>query len=281
MYSRKNKKFLFLTAFLGYQHSLKRNSFSSSNLSNLPFKPIKSYYDLHLLRTQLLILKENKQKSGIYCIFNNLNGKFYIGSAITNRINTRFRNHCIHGTGSSLLKKSINKYGLENFSFFILEYYPGFVHKENMKKAHLNLLSRETYYINLLNPYYNILTSGFSSLGYKHSEETINKMKMNYSETRKLKIGNLNKNKSLSNETKSLLSKKIKLRYIETNYKEFLSKRFSKPIILYKKDGIFDSEYNSIQEFCKKFKCCTKTVNKCLKSNTLFRDLGYLKYKTK
>lgn len=268
-----------MTAFLGYKHSLKRNF--SSNLSNLPFKPVKTYCDLHQLNTQLQILKENKFKSGIYCIYNNLNNKFYIGSAITNRINMRFRNHCIHGTGSSLLKKAIDKYGLSNFSFYIIEYYPGFVHKENLQKAHLNLLNRETYYLNLLKPSYNILTSTFSSLNYKHNEETIQKMKMNYSEARKSRIGNLNKNKSLSNETKFLLSQKMKLRYLETDFKQFLSKHFSKPIILYNKDGTLNSEYDSIQQFCKKYKCCTKTVNKCLKYNNLFRNLGYLKYKTK
>ena len=140
--------------------SLKRNFSNDQNSSNLPFKFIKKYSDLHLTETQLKILHENKFKSGIYMIYNNINGKFYIGCAITNRINVRFRNNCIHGTGSSLLYKSIKKYGLENFHFYILEYYPGFIHKENLKKAHLDLLSIETKYINLLNPKYNILEIG-------------------------------------------------------------------------------------------------------------------------
>ena len=83
-------------------------------------------------------------------IINIKNGKFYIGSAITNRINVRFRNHCIFKTGGSkILNKSIEKYGLENFCFLILEYFAGFVHKEDLKKAHLELLKRETYFINL------------------------------------------------------------------------------------------------------------------------------------
>ena len=100
-------------------------------------------------------------------IINLINGKFYIGSAITNRINVRFRNHCIHGTGSSRLNKAIKKYDLVNFAFVILEYYPGLIHKENLKSNHLKLIALETEYINKLNPEYNILQSGFSSKGYK------------------------------------------------------------------------------------------------------------------
>ncbi len=254
-----------MTAFLGLNNSLKRN-YSISNSSNLSFKYKKKYNDLHLTKTQLKILQENKFKSGIYLIKNKINGKFYIGSAITNRISVRFRNHCIHGTGSSILNKAIKKYGLENFTFYILEYYPGFIHKENFKKGHLDLLAIETKYINLFNPSYNILTQSNSSLDYKHNQETLDKMKNNY--------------KNLSIETKTILSKKMKIRYLETNYKEFLSKIFSKPLILFNKDGTIHSEYNSITECSKHFKCCTKTINKSLKNNTLFLNKGYLKYKT-
>lgn len=254
------------TAFLGSNSSLRRNRNTNNNLSNLPFKQKIKYDNLHLKERQLKILNENKFKSGIYLIYNNINGKFYIGSAITNRINVRFRNH---GTGSSILHKSIKKYGLENFSFFILEYYKGFIHKENLNKNHLDLLSIETKYINLLNPAYNILTVGGSSYGYKHNKETIEKIKSNYSEERKNRIGLLNKDKNLSQSTKNLLSQKAKIRYLETDYKEFLRTKFSKPLLLYNKDGTIHSEQNSIKECCKHFKCCTKTINKAIKNNTI------------
>ncbi len=273
------------TAFLGKENSLKRKinirNLSNLNNNNMKFKYIKVYNNLHLIETQLKICNENRHKSGVYLIYNNINNKFYIGSAITNRINTRFRNHCIHGTGSSLLKKSIDKYGLENFSFYILEYYPGFIHKENLKKNHLELIKLEGNYINVLNPEYNILISTNYSLGYKHNKETIEKMRMNYSEERKMRIGDLNRNKSLSNETKNLMSLKMKKRYLESDYKEFLSKRFSKPLILYNKDGTIHSEYNSIRELSKEFKSCTKTINKAIKYNSMFKNIGYIKFKTK
>ena len=165
----------------------------NSSLQRLEsLKPVKLYKNLHLVDTQLQIKEDNRNKSAIYCIFNIVNGKKYIGSASTNRINTRFRNHCIHGTGSNLLKKAIDKYGLHNFYFIILEYYPGLVLKENLKKAHLGLLKLENHYLSFLSPEYNLLTDATSSTGFKHSDYTKLNMKEKYSDERKAFIGQLN-----------------------------------------------------------------------------------------
>jgi hypothetical protein len=83
---------------------------------------------------------------------NIINDKCYIASAASNRINIRFRNHCIHGTGARLTNRAIKSYGLENFVFVIIEYYGGFLGKENLKKAHLNLLELETQWIQKVQP---------------------------------------------------------------------------------------------------------------------------------
>jgi hypothetical protein len=66
--------------------------------------------------------------------------------------------------------------------------------KENNKI----LLDLEDFYIKSLLPNYNILTEAGSSFGYKHTEITRINMKSNYSIERRLKIGNLNKNKKFS-----------------------------------------------------------------------------------
>jgi group I intron endonuclease len=293
------------TAFLGYLNSLtwfelnliSRNSNieSAENLylflllSNInnngllainKLKPIKTYENLTIISTQLLIRNENKHKSAIYAIVNLINGKYYIGSAISNRINVRFRNHCIHGTGSSYLNKSIKKYGLENFAFLILEYYPHIVQKENLKARHLDLLNLETQYINNLKPEYNILQYGVYSIGYKHSQETINKMKTNYSEARKLKIKNLNLNKKLSDDTKILLKQSAIIRYADNIIKDKISKSLSKSVILYNLDGTIHSKYSGIRVMARTFKCCHKTINNSIKLNKVFKNIGYIKYET-
>jgi len=116
------------SAFLGYQHlalyeaSLPGN-FTTPFLLLPSFKYVKSYSNLHSKETQSSILNDNRGKTGVYCVFNMVTGSFYVGSAVTNRLNTRFRNHCIHTNSSTNkhLRSAIIKYGIENFLFLILE----------------------------------------------------------------------------------------------------------------------------------------------------------------
>lgn len=109
------------------------------------------------------------KKVGIYQIVNKVNQKKYIGSSI--RLQGRRKRHfselnCnIHH--SQALQRAYNKYGKDNFNFFILEY----CEVEN-------LLEREQYYLDNLKPEYNICKIAGNCLGTKNSEETIQKKKV-------------------------------------------------------------------------------------------------------
>lgn len=59
------------------------------------------------------------------------------------------------------------------------------------------LTVRETYYITSVIPYYNVLKQGYSSLGYKHTEET------------KELLAQLAKNRTHSEETKGLIARAL------------------------------------------------------------------------
>lgn len=151
--------------------------------------PIICYEYLNLESTKQKINIYCKNKSGIYLILNKITLDYYIGSAYTNKLYSRFYNHLLGLTGSKIFKHAVKKYKLSNFSFIILEEYPDIITKENNKR----LLDLEDFYLKSLLPNYNILTEAGNSFGYKHTELDRIKMKSNYSEQRRLMIGNLNK----------------------------------------------------------------------------------------
>lgn len=70
-------------------------------------------------------------------------------------------------TNGSIIYRSLLKNGYSNFSLEILEYC-----------SPENATIREQYYMDLLNPEYNILKTAGSFLGFKHSEETIEKFRI-------------------------------------------------------------------------------------------------------
>jgi len=151
------------------------------------------------------------QKSGIYCLLNLYNSKFYIGSSvnISKRVWEHFYALKKETHPNRHLQRSYNKYH---------DYFVGFV-LEDVEIE--NLLPREQYWIDRLqvcNPEigYNISPSANGTTGYKHSEETLVKM----SEA-KLGEKHYNFGKQLPEKTKKRISEgnKGKVRTDETKQK--------------------------------------------------------------
>jgi len=105
--------------------------------------------------------------------------KDYYSSNYLKRTNYYICNAIIHHTHSA-------------FSLAILEYIR--ISNKSIDEAKALILEREQHYIDSLMPEYNILKTAGSSLGYKHTKETLAKM------------SEANLNKSLSEETKAKLS---------------------------------------------------------------------------
>ena len=88
---------------VNYKHFLEYNP-KPNNIINLPLK-------------QTL-----NGLAGVYLCVNLTNGKIYVGSASKNSMYRRYYGHLLKGVGgSTLVKRAVNKYGLENFAFVIVE----------------------------------------------------------------------------------------------------------------------------------------------------------------
>ena len=205
--------------------SSENNNFLSDFLLESKLSPVYTFNNLHLNETRDLIHKSLKNLGGVYLIFNNITGDYYIGSASTNRFYTRYCNHLVHLTGSKILKNAVRKYGITNFSFIVLELFNEVINKENNKQ----LLDMEDYYLKSLLPNYNILTEAGNSFGYKHTELSRIKMKQNYSTERRNSIGDLNRNKKLSKET----------------IEKIREKALNKGKILYSEEGLMNMKRRS------------------------------------
>jgi group I intron endonuclease len=217
--------------------------------------------------------------SGVYLILNKVTLEYYIGSASTNHFYTRFYRHLINLSGSKIVKLAVRKQGLENFAFIILELFPEKVTIENNKK----LLDLEDFYLKSLLPNYNILTEAGSSFGYKHTEVDRIKMRAVYSEKRRLAVGNLNVNKTLSESTKTRMKESALSISTRIFSKEALSNmnKKSKPIILYNLGSytIF-GEYDSIKHAANSIQCNEKTIIRSLKSDKkVLLNRWFVKYK--
>lgn len=231
-------------------------------IQELGLNPVYVYENLNLEDTRKQILNDTRGLSGIYMIVNKVTKDYYIGSASTNRFYARFSNHVIYFRGSKIVKLAIKKYDLINFAFIVLDLYPNIVTKENNKE----LLDLEDKYLKLLVPNYNILTEAGSSFGYKHTEIDRQKMKDIYSDARRERIGNLNKDKKLSPETIEKIREKALNRPPMSDVTKQKCITNTRPVVLYNLNGTVYGEYSTILDAAKSINCNEKTIRRALKT---------------
>lgn len=223
-----------------------------------------------------------KNGSGIYGIFNLINGKVYIGSAVN--LKKRIFQHKFELIQekhiNEYLQNSWNKYGELAFEFYIIEYCP----KEN-------LIEREQFYMDALKVYnaengYNICQTAGSTLGQKpmlgknHSKETKGKMSIsqlcrfkNPFEKAKIILRNLgNTNwlgKKHTNESKMKISEGNKGKIINLKTRTAISlsnkKRIKFPFVKLDRIKWFHDDGMTYRELAKMFSCGMGVINSALK----------------
>lgn len=170
-------------------------------LSTLPKRDLNNNYEMFF--ENVLISKKDiynylKGKAGVYLFKNKLNNKLYVGSSIV--LSKRMASHFYHANSNKetniLLYRSMRKYKLENFSLTILEF---------CKADIISCSELEKKWIDFYKPDYNVLKIPGSSSGFRHSIDTINKLKELFKKENHPKFGSKN-----SLETNLAISKSIK-----------------------------------------------------------------------
>jgi group I intron endonuclease len=192
--------------------------------------------------------------SGIYVIRSILDNKKYIGSTINllDRYNKHNRQLKLNINECLKLQNYVNKYGINNVLFDVLE----FCEKEK-------LIEREQYYFDKLKPELNICKKANSTFGRTLSEESKKKISLSkigkpgwnkgipMLDHVKEAIRKSNKNRKISEETKGKLRREnignkyaFGYQWPEERKKSF-AKLMSKPVMQYDLNGMFINEYNS------------------------------------
>jgi group I intron endonuclease len=219
---------------------------------------VKLYENSYDLRKD--ILKENKGKSGIYMLTNKLTNDIYIGQSadISKRFKNYFNLSYIKSKDSFKISKALIKYGYSNFSVTILEY---------CDKS--DLLAREQYYFDKLNPQYNILK--MAPRYFKQSEETKKFMSL-----KKAKDNNPLFDKTYSKDSIKLIKQMALGRRHSEDTKLKMSAIRGNPVNIYEKcssDGFkLIGSFVSARRAGKFLEISGSTVIRYMNSGEIFKD---------
>lgn len=206
---------------------------------------------------KLKILSNNKGLSGIYQWKHNESGKIYIGSAVdlSKRLNNYYTSSYLTRPGNSYIYNALINYEYSAFSLSILEYLD--IANLSKNEARKLLIEREQFYIDTLNPKLNILKVAGSSYGYKHTEESLELIRIalkgrSFTKIHLEKLSKAKKGVPLREDHKLKLSKKI---YVYTNENP-------KEVFL---------NFNSVNETAEYFNCSRRTISSYIDSNKLYK----------
>lgn len=192
--------------------------------------------------------------SGVYQIINTINNKTYIGSSINCKIRCKshirdllINNHC-----NNKLQNSWDKYGKNVFMFKLLE----------SVGDKSDLLKREQYYLDTLNPEYNICKIAGNTLGVKPSNET--KERISISLTDKYSGDKSFNYKGGYIKPKNKLESSVCDKIFKTNItKTRQSDKSGKPIIQYDNDFNIIKEWHSIKSASDVLGISRSSIKRC------------------
>lgn len=235
------------------------------NLLIFLINPTRVYSDFKEEKSN--ILSDNRSKAGIYILYNNATDSYYVGSSsnIARRMSSYFSlaylNH--PKNKNMIICRALLKYDFAPFSLMVVEYC-----------SISNLQEREQYWMDILNPEYNVLKHAFSSQGYKHTPESIKLMSQSavsrvHSEETKESISKatakennpfFGKTHTAETLAQIVLSKSLGLVYLYNEYKELTC------------------IFSSLTSFAKLAESNNNSIKRFIDSQDLFRGNWYISY---
>lgn len=191
---------------MGSISEISKRFYSESSNNGSPSPEEFAVFFYNIKEEKKNIYKELRKKSGVYMLINNITKEFYIGSSLN--LTKRMVSYYYYTNSDKLYKiviiRAMKKYGLENFSLGILEFC------KNDSKVCLNL---EQKWLDKYKPKYNVLNIAGNSFGFKHSLDTIIKLKQKLNKENHPKFGTVT-----SSETKKSISDGVKSFYLTNNH---------------------------------------------------------------
>jgi group I intron endonuclease len=244
-------------SFTYFKKLIHTSKIINSSAVLLPLKTYTEFSRFEIYKSEL------NNIGGVYGFVNLIDGKQYIGSSFN--LYERMTDH-IKGVSSNIrLKRSIYKYGLENFHFLIYYYHTD---------PSVTLTDVETEVIKSF-PFedlYNFKKEASSSLGYKHTAEAIQKMKKRLAD--KTKHPMYGKKHTL--DSLKAISKPGKLNPIfnkkhTSEAKKQISDALSKrPIGLYDTNNNLLKTFKNQVELASEYNLFKGTIGRYLKTGKLF-----------
>jgi len=245
----------------------------------------KEFNNLHITENLKKARGELKGLAGVYAIICNESHTIYIGSS--SDLGNRMTDHIMESSNAHL-RRAMNKYGLESFTFIVIEFvemYPDLSQEEN--KA--NLIAREQFYLDLLFTLpsqfrYNNLSVAGSSQGYKHTEESKNKIGeaargrvMSAEDRVRMSEERTGENhpmfgKKHTEEAKARIRGALTGRTLSAETRGLISSSLSKPIYVFDSNTqLLLASYSGIMAASEALHISTKTLRKYLTSGVAYK----------
>nr|YP_009072335.1 GIY-YIG endonuclease [Sclerotinia borealis]AHX82999.1 GIY-YIG endonuclease [Sclerotinia borealis] len=246
------------------------------------FVPINMYSNTDT--EKLNIIKDNKNKCGVYRWINLETNKSYVGSSVN--LGRRFSTYYSYEyltKNSYTISRALLKYGYSSFRLDILEY---------CDKS--DVFAREQHYLDLFQPEYNILKSAGSLLGFKHSVSTRERLSNFYtgrsiSEQVKAKMSESQRGRTHSAEALANMSlaklgrilteehkNNISVAAIGKTHSEESKFKISKTkgtaVVVHDTETGKTTDYFSVREVSRQFSVSNNTIARYIKSGLLFKD---------